>query len=107
MDIKRIKARLAELNMTQEDLAKRSGVSREHISKMLGGHRSANSYTTVALVAGSIGLYPQDVIGPRDFEPPSNPIPCHAEMAEAIMAMLEDVPDEQMSTAQRNAQRLA
>jgi transcriptional regulator with XRE-family HTH domain len=41
---KRIKKRLIDLNMTQVELARQLGISKQYMSRIISGDRSGNTY---------------------------------------------------------------
>ncbi len=64
-------------SLTQEELAKRSGVGRATIAGLEAGSRRARP-GTVEKLAGAIGADPGDLVGPERVSPAKRPEPLEA-----------------------------
>ncbi len=66
VNVKRICGAMVELDMTQTDLAKTAGMSRQSISTILG--RGTCSAKSVGKIASSLGLRLEEVLGVSNGE---------------------------------------
>lgn len=59
--VSNVRERMAELSLTQSDLAERLGVTRSYVSQILSGHRRPG-LDTLELFANVLDTQPEDLI---------------------------------------------